>query len=159
MASLMVGAGFEPKARAAAGGEADELAAAGDLAGRGGRVVAGRVHEDEALRRDLVGVERDVGERRGAALGRRAERFFQDRREAAGLVAGRGVVVHLALVAGGVVLPPADAVDQLLADLLRGRAADEQVLGAVDLRRLGEHGRCRHTRPACRRRSRAPDWR
>ena len=89
---------------------------------------------------DLVGVERDVGERRGAALGRRAERFFQDGGEAAGLVAGRGVVVHLALVAGGVVLPPADAVDQLLADLLRGGAADEQVLGAVDLRRLGEHG-------------------
>ena len=53
----------------------------------------------------------------GAALGDRAQRLLEDRGQPAGLVAGRGVVVHLAVVARGVVLPPADALDQLLADL------------------------------------------
>ena len=59
-------------------------------------------------------VDRDqVG---GAALGHRAERLLEDRGEPAGLVAGRRVVVHLVAVARGVVLPPADPLDQLLAD-------------------------------------------
>ena len=137
----MVGRGLRAEGRAAAGGEADDLRAAGDLAGDGGRVVAGAVHEDEALRRDLLGVERDVGERRDAALRGGAERLLQDRRQPARLVAGRGVVVHVALVAARVVLPPADAVDELLADRLRCRAADEKLLRAVNLRRLGEHRR------------------
>ena len=57
------------------------------------------------------------------------------------LVAGRRVVVHLHLVAGGVVLPPLDHADELLADVAAGGAAGEQVLGAVDLRRLRQDGR------------------
>src|SRR3712207_8780095 len=42
-----------------------------------------------------------------------AERLLQDGGEATCLVAGRGIVVHLAAVAGGVVLPPFDPLDQL----------------------------------------------
>jgi hypothetical protein len=52
------------------------------------------------------------------------------------LLPGRRVVVHLAAVAGGVLLPPADALDELLADRARRGAAGEEVLGAVDLGRL-----------------------
>src|SRR3546814_1353393 len=55
-------------------------------------------------------------------------------------VAGRGIVVHLAAVAPDVVLPPADALDQLLADGARGGAPGQQMLGAVDLRRLAQDG-------------------
>ena len=78
---------------------------------------------------------------RRAALGGRAERFLQNGRQSAGLVAGRGIVVHLAAVPRGIVLPPVDALDQLVADLRRRRAARQQMLGAVDLRRLREDRR------------------
>jgi hypothetical protein len=44
-------------------------------------------------------------------------------------------------VLGGVALPPADDVDQLLADLAALGAAGQQVLGAVDFRRLRQAGR------------------
>ena len=54
--------GLAAVGRAAARGEADDVAAAGDLAGDGDRVVAGRVHEDEALRGDGLGVAVDLGE-------------------------------------------------------------------------------------------------
>ena len=78
----------------------------------------------------------DAGERRGAALGGGPERLFEDGRQAARLVAGRGVVVHLAAVALGVGLPPMDHVDELLADLAGRGAARQEVLGPVDLGRL-----------------------
>ena len=127
--------------------------------GRRHRVVAGRVHEHEALRGHRLGVLVDVDQVRGAALGHRAQRLLEDRGEAAGLVARRRVVVHLAAVARGVVLPPADPLDELLAHLARHRAAGEQVLGAVDLGRLGQDRACRRAAPAGRRRRRAPGWR
>ena len=130
------GRGLAAVGRAAPGGEADHVGAAGHLAGRRHRVVARRVHVDEALRRHRLGVFVDVDQVGGAALGHRAQRLLEDGGEAARLVAGRGVVVHLVAVARGVVLPPADALDQLLADLAADRAARQQVLGAVDLRRL-----------------------
>ena len=56
VASLSDGDGLAAEDRAAAGGEADHVGAAGDLPGRRDRVVAGRVHEDEALGRDRLGV-------------------------------------------------------------------------------------------------------
>src|SRR4029077_1005977 len=80
----------------------------------------------------------DRAHRRGAALGGRAERLLQNGGEPARLVAGRGIVVHLAAVALAVGLPPLDALDQLLADRAVDGAAREQVFGAVDLRRLRE---------------------
>ena len=127
--------------RAAAGGEAEDVGAARHLAGRRDRIVAGRVHEHEALLGHRVGIVIDGIERRRAALGRRAERLLEDRRQPAELVAGRGIVVHLHVVAGGVVLPPVDDLDELLAHFPVLRAAGEQVLGAVDLRRLREDRR------------------
>ena len=54
----------------------------------------------------------------------------------AGLVSGRGIVVHFAAVARAIVLPPTDALDELAADFRRRGAPGEQMLGAVDLRRL-----------------------
>ena len=61
----------------------------------------------------------------GAALGHRAQRLFQNRGESAGFVARRGVVVHLALVHAGVVLPPAYARDQFFAHFAAHRTACE----------------------------------
>ena len=54
----------------------------------------------------------------------------------AGLVSGRGIVVHFAAVARAIILPPTDALDELAADFRRRGAARQQMLGAVDLRRL-----------------------
>ena len=105
------------------------------------RVVARRVHVDEALRGHRLGVFVDVDEVRRAALGDRAQRLLEDRRQAAGLVARRRIVVHLALLARRVVLPPLDARDELLADLARHGAPRQQVLGAVDLGRLRQDRR------------------
>ena len=130
--------GLRAEGRAAAGGEDHDLGAAGDLAGRRDRVVAGGVHEDEAGLGDGLGVLVDGGQRRRAALGGGAERLLEDGGQAALLVAGRGVVVHRAAVDRGVALPPADALDQLVGDLGAGGAAQQQLLGAVDLRGLGE---------------------
>src|SRR6185312_4738743 len=125
--------------RAAAGGEAENVGAPGDLAGRRHRIVARRVHEHEALGGDRLGVFIDFVERRGAALRRRAERFFENGREAPRLVAGRGIVVHLSAVARAIILPPADALDQLLANLRRRGPPRQEVLGAVDFRGLGKN--------------------
>src|SRR5690606_1254895 len=110
---LYRGHGLAAVGRAAAGGEAEHVRAARHLARRRHRVVAGRVHIDEALAVDALGIAVDAAQRGGAALGDGAERLFQDGGEAAGLVAGGGVVVHLAAVAAGIVLPPADEVDDL----------------------------------------------
>src|SRR6218665_1150117 len=93
---------------AAPGGKADQVGPAGHLAGGADRVVARCVHVDQAVLRDRLGVFVHRLQVAGAALGDRAERFFQDRGQAARLVARRGVVVHLALVDGRVVLPPFD---------------------------------------------------
>jgi hypothetical protein len=92
--------------RPAAGGEADQVGAAGHLAGGRHRVVARRVHVDEAAGGDGSANSRP---RRpgGAALGDGAQALLQDGGQPAGLVAGRRVVVHLHAVARGVGLPPA----------------------------------------------------
>ena len=62
-------------------------------------------------------------------------------REPARLVAGRGIVVHLPAGARAMVFPPFDAAHDLLADLAADRAPRQQMLGAVDLRRLRQHRR------------------
>jgi hypothetical protein len=74
-------------------------------------------------------------------LAGRTQRLLQNGGEPARLVAGRRVVVHVHPGAGGIILPPLDDADELLADFARRGAAGEQVLGAVDLRRLGEDRR------------------
>src|SRR3546814_14757922 len=108
------------------------------LPGHRAGVVARAVYEDEALGGHRLGILIDAHEVGGAALGGSAQRLLQDGGEAAGLVAGRGIVVHLAAVAPDVVLPPADALDQLLADGARGGAPGQQMLGPVDPRRSAQ---------------------
>src|SRR6266545_4654629 len=134
------GHGLAAEHRAAAGGEADEVAAAGHETGDGDGIVPRRVHEDEAARGDRLAVEEHVGHRGGTALGHAAQRLLEDRGDAARLVAGGGIVVH-ALDAAAVPLPPLVAIDELLGHRLADRAADQEVLRAVDLGRLGEHSR------------------
>src|SRR5437660_677485 len=56
--------------------------------------------------------------------------------QAAGLVAGRWIVVHFTALAGRVILPPLDSRDELFADFARDRPARQQVLGAVDFGRF-----------------------
>src|SRR5207253_9836069 len=129
--------GLAAEDRAAPGRETDDIAAAGDEAGDRHGIVARRVHEDEATGRDGLTVEQDVHHGRRPALGHAAEGFLEDRGDAARLVAGRGIVVH-GLDATAVPLPPFVAVDELLGDALVDRAPDQEVLGAVDLGRLGE---------------------
>src|ERR1700733_12359338 len=56
------GRGLAAEHAAATGGEADEIGAAGDLAGGRDRVVAGRVHEDKTLFCHGLGVVDDIDE-------------------------------------------------------------------------------------------------
>jgi hypothetical protein len=114
--------GLEAEAAAATGGEGDDIAAAGHLPGRRDWVVAGCVHVGEAARCYRLGILVDRLKRCAAAFRHRAERFLVDRGQAAGLVAMRGIIVDLAALARGVRLPPADALDQLLADRAAGGA-------------------------------------
>src|SRR6266508_3542524 len=88
------GHGLAAEHRAAAGGEADEVAAAGHETGDGDGIVPRRVHEDEAARGDRLAVEEHVGHRGGTALGHAAQRLLEDRGDASRLVAGGGIVVH-----------------------------------------------------------------
>src|SRR5207302_733453 len=111
------------------------------LAGSRHWVVSRRVHVDESPGRDRLGVLEHVDQAGGAALRHRAEGFLEDGSEPAGLVPWRGVVVHLHSVARGVVLPPLDAPDELLADFPAHRAPGEQMLGAVDFGGLGKYRR------------------
>ena len=111
------------------------------MAGCGDGVVAGGIHEHEALGVDLFGIFIDTGERGCTAFGGCSEGLFQNRGQPAELVAGGWVVVHLHLVARGVILPPMDALDEFFADGFVGRATREEMFGTVNFRRLGENGR------------------
>ena len=141
VASLTRGRRLAAIGGAASGGEGEHIGAARDLSGRRHRIVARRIHEHEALCGHRLGVVVDVIERGRAALRGGAERFLENGRQSAGLVAGRGIVVHFAAAARAIILPPMDSLDQLAADLRRRRAARQQMFGAVDLRRLREDRR------------------
>ena len=125
--------------RTAAGGEGHQVAAGRHLAGDRNRVVAGTVHEGEALGGDRLGIFIDAGQIGRPTLGNGAQRLLQDGGQAARLVAGRRIIVHAGAVFSGVIFPPADAFDQLLADILGHRAPGQQMFGAVDLRRFCQH--------------------
>ena len=56
------------------------------------------------------------------------------------LLPGEGLLFISPPFLARVVLPPLDDADELLADLAGRGAAGQQVLGAVDLRRLAEDG-------------------
>ena len=114
------------------------LRAAGHEAGDARRIEAGRVHEDEALCRHGLGVFIDLGHGGGAGFGDGAERFFVDRRQAAFLVAERGIVVDLDAEQAGVPQPPLDALDELLGDGGARGPPREQVLGAIDFGGFGQ---------------------
>ncbi len=131
---------FAAEDGAAACGEADDVGSAGYLTGGGDGIEAGESMKTRPGGVDGFGVEVDIVEVGGAALGDCAEGLFQDGGEAAGLVAGLGVVVDGAAVAGGVLLPPVDAVDEALGDFGARGAASEEMFGAVDFRGFGEDG-------------------
>ncbi len=126
---------------AAAGGEDADVASATHEAGHADGVVAGGVHEGEAGRGDGLGIVIDGGEGRLAALGKGTEAFLVDGGEAAGLVPDGGVVVDGGVMETGVVLPPADEGEELLADVAPGGTAGEEVFRAIDFRGFGEDAR------------------
>jgi hypothetical protein len=68
-----------------------------------------------------------------------SERFFEDGRQPAGLVARLRVVVDLAAEVGGIGFPPLDELDDFLAHLPADGPARQQMLGAVNLGRLAQH--------------------
>ena len=119
--------------RAAPGGETDQVGTSGDLSRHGDWVVAGGVHVDESPGGDRFSIAIDVHQSGRAAFRYGSERLLEDGRQPPGLVAGGGVVVHLAVVAGRVVLPPFDVLDDLRAHIDRHRPTGEQVLGSIDL--------------------------
>ena len=133
--------GLEPEARAATGREHDDRAAARDLARHGDGVVARRVHVHESAPRDPLGVPDDLIERCRAGLRDRAERLLVDRRQAAGLVPGRWIVVDRGTEGRRMPLPPPDALEELARDLRAARSAREQMLSTVDLGGLAEDDR------------------
>ena len=141
VASLRQGAGLEPNTDPRPVVKHTTLAPPGDHPGDRNRVVAGRVHEHEALGRYGFGVLVDAAQVLAASLGHGAKRLLQDRREAALFVAGGRVVVQAGAAALHVVLPPADALDEAFAHFAAGGPPGQQVFGAVDLGRLAEHGR------------------
>src|SRR5690606_14271280 len=125
----------------AARGEADEIGAARHLPrGRYGVIPRG-VHEDQAARGHAFGVFVYIHQIGSAALGYGAQRLFEYGGQAAGLVAGRWVVVHLRVIARAVVFPPAQARQQLLRHSLGHGTPRQQVFAAVDLGRFGTYGR------------------
>ncbi len=125
--------------RTPSGGEGDQVGAARDLPGGGNRIEAGRVHEDEPLGSDRFGIAVHLHQRAGTALHRRAERLLENVGQPAHLVAGADLAVDLYVAAHRIlVFPPADALDQLLADGAAGCAPRERVFHTVDLRCFGE---------------------
>src|SRR5262249_43156260 len=76
-----------------AGGEHDDVRAAGDDAGDRSRVEAGSVHDDKTALGDWLAVLVDGPERGRAGFCDRAEGLFVDGRQAAALVADGGVVI------------------------------------------------------------------
>ena len=122
--------------RPAPGGEADQVRATGHLSRRRNRVVARCIHEHQAGCLDRLRVFVDFGQVGRPAFGNAAQGLLQHRRQAAGLVAGRRVVVHRGAIAGTEVLPPANALDQLAAHFRCGGSPRQQVFRAVDLRGL-----------------------
>ena len=139
MATLIDGVGPAAEAGAAPGGEDDDVGAARHLAGRRDRVVAGRVHEDQPVPGDLLGIAEHAVERRLAALGDGAQRLLEDGGQPAALVAGRGVVVDRGAMLGDVIFPPLYVAVELGGDLRRRGAIGEQMLGAVDFRGLRQN--------------------
>src|SRR6266849_9430152 len=65
----------------------------------------------------------------------------KDRGEPAGLVAGRGIGIHLGALPRRVFFPPAHQRHQFFADLAADRASRQQMFGAVGLRRLRQNDR------------------
>ena len=95
VATLMHGVGLRPSTLPRPVVKTRTLAPPAIRPGRARRVVAGGVHEDQARLVDPRGIGHDVHQGRRSGLGQGAQRLLVDRREAAGLVAGRGVVVDL----------------------------------------------------------------
>ena len=126
---------------AAPRGEADEVRPAHNLTRGRHWIVAGRIHEYEAFCCHLLSIFVDRHQASATSFGDRAERFFQYRRDAARLVAGGGVVVHVPLVERRILLPPLDAGEQSLADRVGSSAGGQKVLGAIDFRCLGQNRR------------------
>ena len=150
---------FAAEDGAAPGREDQHVGAAGDDAGHADGIVAGRVHDDEALGPHRLGVADDIDQGGAASLGDGAERLFVDGGQAAFLVAGGGIVVDLGAENAGVPFPPFDAFDQLFADCAADGPARQQMFRAVDLRRFAQDRSCRPGRPADPRRCPGQGWR
>src|SRR5581483_4292872 len=114
---------LEAQAGTAPGREGDQVTAARRQPCDGDGVVAGRVHEREALLVYALRVSIDLDQRHRAAFGDRAERFFVDGRQAALFVARGGIGVYRRAPETRVPLPPTHQSHQLLADFAGDGAA------------------------------------
>src|SRR5262249_38932281 len=85
---LDAGSGLAAEDAAAAGGEDQHVGAAGDDPGHAHRIMAGRVHDNEALGFDGLGIADHVHHGGAASLGDGAQGFLVDGGQAAFLVAG-----------------------------------------------------------------------
>ena len=138
VASFTVGAGRLPNTDPRPGGEGDDVRAAGDHAGGRHRVVAGSVHEDEALASEPV---RRTRRRRPSGLrpplATAPSDFSRIVVMPPSLLPGEGLSSIEAPWSRGVALPPGGSAPSAARPPRgRRRGCGEQVLGAVDLRCL-----------------------
>ena len=106
-------------------------------------IAGGRCGEDQApLGRDFA-VGGDLAQRGGTGFCDRTERFFNDVRKAAALVAGRWVGRTVGAAEREIVVVPAHLADQRAGDVGRSATGCQQVHGVPDFGNFAEH----HRRP------------
>src|SRR5206468_3733139 len=98
--------------RSAAGGEEDDRRTGRGEGGRGDGVVARRLEQAEAAPPHAFAIAKHVIERRVAGFLHRPERLLLERRDAAGEVAGRGILGNRLTAGEEVALEVVDHADQ-----------------------------------------------
>ena len=129
------GRGLRAETRSAPRGEGDQIRARGHLPRRRHRIISGAVHIDEPSPVQLFGIGESPCQRRQPALGHRAQRFLQDRRQTALFIARARVVIQRGPVLARVIAPPVDHIADFLASG-RIRPRDQQMLRAENLWRF-----------------------
>ena len=138
------GRGRTAEGRAAPGGEKNELRAGGGERGGRDQVVARRAQQVQAGDRDALRVAEDALHGGRAGLLCAAESLVLESRDAARLVARRGVLVHRHMAALKIALEVVDQAHGLSKQLFGAAAGHEDGLRAEHLRDLGQDGASAH---------------